>query len=140
MKELLFSAQGRLARAAFWKGVLMLVVGMIGVSIVFSLLTKVFPSTSSHAGQFEVHGAAAIPYLILTFGSLIVFTWAGICLGIKRFHDRGKPGAWVLIQFVPLIGPIWYVVEVGFLAGTPGPNDFGPDPLAAPGAPALAAA
>src|SRR5262245_20024080 len=45
---------------------------------------------------------------------------------IKRFHDRDKSGWWVLIGLIPIIGAIWLLVELGFLAGTPGPNGFGP--------------
>ena len=51
-----------------------------------------------------------------------------IMVYIKRFHDRDKSGWWVLIALIPLIGAIWILVELGFLAGTPGPNRFGPPP------------
>lgn len=54
----------------------------------------------------------------------------GLALSIKRWHDRDKSGWWVLIAFVPLVGPIWALVETGFLEGTKGPNQYGPDPLA----------
>ena len=30
-----------------------------------------------------------------------------------------------------VIGGLWYLIECGFLRGTPGPNTYGPDPLAA---------
>ncbi len=50
---------------------------------------------------------------------------------MKRYHDRNKSGWWVLIVFVPVIGGLWYLIECGFLRGTPGPNNYGPDPLAA---------
>jgi uncharacterized membrane protein YhaH (DUF805 family) len=29
---------------------------------------------------------------------------------------------------VPIIGSIWLLIELGFLAGTPGANRFGPPP------------
>jgi uncharacterized membrane protein YhaH (DUF805 family) len=54
---------------------------------------------------------------------------AGLAVQIKRWHDRNKSGWWVLISLIPLIGPIWAIIETGFLPGTPGPNDHGPDPL-----------
>jgi uncharacterized membrane protein YhaH (DUF805 family) len=57
-------------------------------------------------------------------------TWITIAVGIKRFHARNKSGVWVLIIFVPVIGGLWYLIECGFLRGTPGPNNYGPDPLA----------
>jgi hypothetical protein len=35
-----------------------------------------------------------------------------------------------LICFFTLIGvTIWFLIELGMLKGTPGPNRFGPDPL-----------
>jgi uncharacterized membrane protein YhaH (DUF805 family) len=35
-----------------------------------------------------------------------------------------------LIGFVPLIGALWALIETGFLEGTSGDNEYGPDPLA----------
>jgi uncharacterized membrane protein YhaH (DUF805 family) len=37
----------------------------------------------------------------------------------------------VLIALVPVIGGLWYLIECGFLKGTTGPNNYGPDPLSA---------
>ena len=51
-----------------------------------------------------------------------------ILVDIKRWHDRDKSGWWMLIALVPIIGTIWFLIELGFLAGTPGPNRFGPPP------------
>jgi uncharacterized membrane protein YhaH (DUF805 family) len=67
--------------------------------------------------------------VLLLFGILV--TWISIAVGIKRFHDRNKSGVWILIIFVPVIGGLWYLIECGFLRGTVGPNDYGPDPLSA---------
>lgn len=60
--------------------------------------------------------------------------WPYLAIAIKRWHDRDKSGWWVLIGLVPLIGPIWAIVETGFLPGTDGPNQFGADPLTPAGA------
>jgi uncharacterized membrane protein YhaH (DUF805 family) len=51
-----------------------------------------------------------------------------ILVHIKRWHDRDKSGWWMLILFVPIIGAIWFLIELGFLPGTPGPNRFGQPP------------
>ncbi len=56
--------------------------------------------------------------------------WIGLAVTVKRSHDRDKSGWWILIALIPLIGAIWFLIEFGFLRGTPGPNRFGPDPLA----------
>jgi len=38
-----------------------------------------------------------------------------ISVGIRRMHDIGKSGWWILINLVPIIGGIWFIV----LAATP---------------------
>ncbi|MGQ0485996.1 MAG: DUF805 domain-containing protein [Hyphomicrobiales bacterium] len=67
-----------------------------------------------------------IPLIIL----VVVFLWPTLAIYAKRWHDRGKSGWWMLIILIPLIGPIWVLIELGFLRGTKGPNHYGPDPLA----------
>ncbi|HXB86316.1 DUF805 domain-containing protein [Mycobacterium sp.] len=51
-------------------------------------------------------------------------------IAVRRLHDLDRTGWWYLIGFVPVIGMIvllvWYAAK-----GTDGPNQFGPDPLAA---------
>jgi uncharacterized membrane protein YhaH (DUF805 family) len=32
----------------------------------------------------------------------------------------------LLLLLVPIIGAIWFLIELGFLKGTDGPNRFGP--------------
>lgn len=53
-----------------------------------------------------------------------------LAIGVRRLHDVDRTGWWILISFIPLIGVlvlfIWWVTK-----GTDGPNQFGPDPLAA---------
>lgn len=127
MKNFLFSPRGRIARSAFWKAALVYVAA---AGIVFGLLAalwQVIPGQDVD-GNFSVEGARAIPYLILIFGYLGLCVWSGICVGMKRYHDRGKSGAWILIQLVPIVGPLWYLIEAGFLRGTEGPNRYGAEP------------
>ena len=53
-------------------------------------------------------------------------------VGVRRLHDTGRSGWWLLIGIIPLIG--WIVLTV-FLAtdGERQPNAYGPDPKAVPG-------
>jgi len=63
--------------------------------------------------------------------SLMIFGfafWASAALNVKRLHDRNKSGWWVIVTFLPIIGPIFVIVELGVLDGTKGPNQFGADP------------
>jgi Protein of unknown function (DUF805) len=63
---------------------------------------------------------------------LLVFAlflaWMGFCITVKRYHDRGKSGWWYLLQFIPIIGPIWAFIELGFCSGDDGDNDYGDGP------------
>jgi uncharacterized membrane protein YhaH (DUF805 family) len=69
--------------------------------------------------------------MIILLVVAVVATWISLAIGVKRWHDRNKTGWWMLINFVPVIGPFWYLIECGFLKGTSGPNTYGPDPLTA---------
>jgi uncharacterized membrane protein YhaH (DUF805 family) len=57
-----------------------------------------------------------------------------IAVGVRRLHDTGRTGWWMLIGLVPLVGLIVLIV---FWAGqgNPGPNQYGAPP---PNEPALA--
>ena len=58
--------------------------------------------------------------------------WPALAAGVKRCHDRDHSGWFLLVSFIPIVGTIWLIVELGFLQGTIGPNRFGPDPVPAP--------
>lgn len=53
--------------------------------------------------------------------------WSALAVSAKRWHDRDKSGWWALVQFIPIIGWLWILVENGLLRGTVGPNRFGDD-------------
>lgn len=116
LTSLYFSCNGRIPRKVYWLASLPL----FGMYIVAELLV---------AGE-RSFGATVLALMVL-----LVLTVPSLVLSIKRFHDRDKSGWFVLISFIPVIGPIWLLVELGFLRGSEGENRFGPDPLAAtPGA------
>lgn len=51
----------------------------------------------------------------------------GIAVTVRRLHDTGRSGWWILIGLVPIIG--WIVLLVFmFLDSQPGDNDHGPNP------------
>ena len=107
--------QGRLNRQPFWIATLVLWFVSMGVAFVTSIL---FGSQSAATTFVQ-----AVVALVLLIPSLAV--------AVKRYHDRNKSGWWILIVFIPIIALIWYIVELGFLPGTPGLNRYGPDPLGA---------
>ncbi len=74
--------------------------------------------------------AHAIIFYTLVGLIFLLIIWPALAISVKRWHDRDKSGWWVLIGLVPLIGGLWALIETGFLPGTEGDNQYGPDPLA----------
>jgi len=70
---------------------------------------------------------AAVAVLIRVILSASVF-WVSLALQIKRWHDRDKPAWWIFIGLIPIAGPVWALIELGFLRGTPSENRYGPVP------------
>ncbi|MCY0909058.1 MAG: DUF805 domain-containing protein [Sulfobacillus thermotolerans] len=67
---------------------------------------------------------AAIPFEGLY--TLAVFI-PGLAVLIRRLHDTGHSGWWLLIAMIPVIG--WIVLFVFTVKGSdPGMNDYGPNP------------
>ena len=62
--------------------------------------------------------------LMVTLISLVIPTWA---VTIRRLHDIGKSGWWILIGFIPYIGPIVLLVFC-CLDSESGTNKYGPNP------------
>jgi uncharacterized membrane protein YhaH (DUF805 family) len=113
-KFLLTSYEGRINRAKFWAAVGVFFVGAIIAVIIDNILGTTIANLP--------YGYVYILYILATLYCIFsVYT--------KRWHDRGKSGWWTLIMLIPLIGPIWFLVECGILEGTRGANQYGPDPL-----------
>jgi uncharacterized membrane protein YhaH (DUF805 family) len=126
MTDLLFGFQGRANRAKWWLVALAIFVVEM---IVFAAL---FGGVAMSGDPEQIRAAVMAPLalvVLVVFG--VVATWVSLAVAVKRYHDRNKSGWWILIVFVPVIGGLWYFIECGFLRGTPGPNSYGPDPLAA---------
>ncbi|MCQ8880237.1 DUF805 domain-containing protein [Pseudoalteromonas shioyasakiensis] len=109
IKEILFSFKGRIPRKTYWYSAL----GMILASFVLMFLVALLTGGNE--------SAISVIMLIL----YIPLIWVSLAIQVKRWHDRNKSGWWVLISFVPLIGPIWALIENGFLAGDEAENRFG---------------
>jgi uncharacterized membrane protein YhaH (DUF805 family) len=148
---LLFSFHGRINRGKYWLAVLIYMVAWV----VFIAAIFMWLGGLDTANLFSFAGTGLLIWLI----GLILFVagiWSGLAVGIKRLHDRDKSGWWILLFWLgpsvlsgwqtatPDLGGgfilslaaiaigIWAFVELGCLRGTPGPNQYGPDPLGNP--------
>ena len=110
-KKLLFSFEGRINRQPYW----MFILAVIAVNIALIVVSM---AVGEKAGMI----------LLVLFSILVL--WSALAMQVKRWHDRDKSAWWLLMNLVPVIGPIWVFVEAGCLRGTEGNNRFGADPLA----------
>ena len=134
-KSLLLSFGGRINRQPFWIGFIVLwIVQMIAYFILMMLFGASMPAMDPNlpADQAEaaaVNAMSGMMIMIPIFILGLLFLWPSLALYTKRWHDRNKSGWWTLIMLVPVIGPLWMLIELGFLRGTDGANNYGPDPL-----------
>ena len=109
-KNLLLSFEGRVGRKTYWMAYL----AFVGVAIVLGIVSALLGKVGG--------------ILLMLFCLAII--WPALAIQAKRWHDRDKSAWWILIGLIPVIGPLWALIENGFLRGTEGNNRFGPDPLA----------
>lgn len=143
VERLLNYASGRCDRRTFWVSQLM-ILWLAGSSIRFavSLVTK------QSAGAALSVGLTASALIFLTLAIAIP---ARILFDLRRLHDRGKTGLWLVIVWVPVIAKwllhdnahaaggavqvivslafylamAWYVIDLGFLPGEDDVNAYG---------------
>lgn len=108
LKEHYADFNGRSRRKEFWMFILF--------SFLFSLAAGIVDNLLGITIISAIYGLAV---LIPT-----------IAAGIRRLHDTGKSGWWILIALIPLIGTIWLIVLLA-MEGDHGSNEYGPDPKGA---------
>lgn len=65
---------------------------------------------------------------IYILGLTVIFSISALALSVRRCHDRGHSGWWYLVSIIPIVGVLWWFINLGLLPGEKGPNRFGPDP------------
>jgi uncharacterized membrane protein YhaH (DUF805 family) len=100
---------GRATRPEYWYFILFLLIGGIVTATIDVLVF----------GATEIGPANVIFSLATLLPSLAVL--------IRRLHDIGRTGWWVLLSFIPIVG--WIILIVwACQRGEPGPNAYGPAP------------
>ncbi|MCB2067332.1 MAG: DUF805 domain-containing protein [Erythrobacter sp.] len=73
-----------------------------------------------------------LPTKVVLGAAMAFFAIPTLAVQVRRMHDRGRSGWWLLIGFAPYFG-LLYLVLYMLLPGTVGPNEYGPDPRLRPG-------
>lgn len=73
--------------------------------------------------------ARIIHFPILSTLYALAVLLPAIAVGIRRLHDTGRTGWWLLISLIPLIGTIWIIILLA-TNGDQGSNQYGADPKA----------
>lgn len=145
------SLNGRIGRRRYWFG--MVVIMLAGAGLTLPVMPSIYSQNPflaiwQNTRQLGLYGLAV---------SLALF-YPAIAVTVKRLHDRNKSGwltallwlpvmvnlagslfrpewwlgnawwigTWILLEMAAV--GFWFFVELGFYAGTPGPNHYGPDP------------
>ena len=64
---------------------------------------------------------------IVNFIAWFVLFIPGITVAVRRLHDTGRTGWWLLLSFVPFFGPIILLIFY-LIDSDPGDNEYGPNP------------
>jgi len=129
---------GRARRKEYWSYVLLLIV----VGVVIGVIE----------GALGLRGMVG-PYGPLSALFLLATLVPSLAVGVRRLHDTGRPGWWLLIGYGPfllslcltylgmvqlalivsIVALLGFIVLLVFfvLEGTRGPNEYGPDPKGA---------
>lgn len=99
----LLSLRGRLGRGAFWWQ-------SLALGLAFAL------------AFFALEATAGRPATWLLYPPTF---WLGLRLGVRRYHDLGRSGAWLALLLIPLLGPLWVAVELLLRGGRREANRFG---------------
>ncbi|MGE0698247.1 MAG: DUF805 domain-containing protein [Hyphomicrobiaceae bacterium] len=137
--QALLSFDGRINRARYW----------------LLPLAPFVPALAAAILAVLIFGDPRASWPVL-YPAILVSAVAGVACTVKRLHDRNKSGHWAWLY---LGGPfltaaidnatghtddftvftaigaalvLWMVVDLGFLPGTEGANDYGPNPLVLP--------
>ncbi len=122
VKDILFSFNGRINRSTYWTYSLFIGVVQFVLYGLYLMIMKV-----AATNLLSLSGGTS--FLGITS---LLFMWPWLALSIKRCHDRNKSGWFHLVSLVPFLG-IWYIVEILFLKGSDGSNQYGEEPEYNPG-------
>ena len=90
-------------------------------AVVAMILDNMLGLASKEYGYGPIYGLYALAVFL-----------PGLAVSVRRLHDIGKSGWWLLIALIPIVGAIMLIIW-DVREGERGDNRFGPDPKAGEG-------
>ena len=107
MKHVLFSFDGRIERTQYWQlGIFPLIIMGFLWGISYYPLIYIFP----------------VLFLASSIGTILILVWGFAAVSVKRCHDIGLSGFWILLYLVPGVALVGLIV-LG-LRPSSGPNKY----------------
>ena len=126
MFKLFFSFSGRINRARFWAVIAFWLLVRVGVPYLlytFAMLPGQSLDIQDASASPEIFEAGKL-YAVLTVVSL----FSTVSAAVRRLHDFGASGWWVLLLLVPGVELIFTLI-IGLIGSDRGTNRFGINPL-----------
>lgn len=99
---------GRAGKTEFWQYILVYIV--IGAAL--SMLSNIFGGV----------GFLRMLFMILSALVSLALLIPSIAVSVRRMHDIGKSGSWVLVNLIPFVGFIWFIILA--IKESDGPNQY----------------
>jgi uncharacterized membrane protein YhaH (DUF805 family) len=105
---------GRSRRTEYWTFTLINMAILVIISVLASILGSIAGILAT------LMGIVGLLFLLATL-------LPAIAVGIRRFHDTGRSGWWLLIALVPFVGGL-LLIYFFVLDSQPGSNQYGSNP------------
>lgn len=152
--KLFTSFEGRISRKSFWFGLLVIIAlsivvswallplalsGGIGIQLLLFALSfaLLYPMVAVAVKRLHDRNKAAVPWAIIFFAPGVLANFLSTFkIGYSTIELVGQqipvPGtAAYIVLLLAMVAGLWMLIELGFLRGTKGTNQYGEDPLAA---------
>ncbi|WP_369976263.1 DUF805 domain-containing protein [Xanthomonas bundabergensis] len=110
---------GRSRRKEYWMFTLLNIV-------VITVLMVLVGIGGGFGGQNGTSALSMAAFVLVCLYSLAVLV-PSLAVQVRRFHDQGKSGWYVLLGLIPWLGGVVIMVFM-FMEGVRGANAYGPDP------------
>jgi uncharacterized membrane protein YhaH (DUF805 family) len=122
LKQRYADFKGRATRSEYWYFLLFSII----IGLILSLLDSMLINPILGIHPLDENGKTGILGTLFSLATLI----PSFALALRRLHDIGKKGWWILLALIPVVNFIGMFVLLYFFTkdSQPGSNKYGPNP------------